>query len=97
MGSDADLVLWDFETSRNINNEILHANPLITICGGEIVWRNGKFCSNEVENSVKADVKNSNQKRSLFLSLAPNSPYLFSVVQLREKVHFLILFPLICL
>lgn len=77
-------MLWDFETPQNINDEILHAKPLITICGGKIVYQNEKYCSRKIK--IVENVKNSTKENSLFLNLTPNSKYLFTAIQLKEKV-----------
>lgn len=84
VGSDADLVLWDFDKDRQISvpstsfqNYNVQATPIITICNGRIVWQNDKFFE---EKTLKI------KREEVFLPLAPNSPYIFSTVQLREKV-----------
>jgi len=57
VGSDADLVVWDLETPRTIQNSALHHNvdytpyegidvkawPAITLSRGVVVWRDGQY------------------------------------------------------
>lgn len=57
VGSDADLVIWDLETPRSIQNSLLHHNvdytpyegialqawPAITLSRGVVVWRDGEY------------------------------------------------------
>lgn len=77
------MVLWDAQkshriSSRNQNEKnnfdglTVNATPEITICGGKIVYRNGKLTLEKASESR-------------FVSLQPNAPHIFSVVQLRDK------------
>lgn len=57
IGADADIVIWDTAKNRTIRNEDLHHNvdytpyegrdvgawPAITLCRGEVVYRDGEF------------------------------------------------------
>src|SRR5690606_23286723 len=57
VGADADIVIWDTEKEVTISNNILHSGcdytpyegmkvigwPELTICRGQIVWRDGEF------------------------------------------------------
>ncbi|KAH7731011.1 Protein UNC-3 protein3 [Aphelenchoides avenae] len=84
VGSDADLVVWDVESRRHLSAKTHHsavdasvyegesvtATPLITINAGAVKYRNGHL---------------STSGKPQFLALQPNSPYTFSMVQLREK------------
>lgn len=84
MGADADLVLWDTSAKRKLGAAVgqsgedvslydgfgVHAQAESTIVGGRVAWKDG---------GVK-DAQGS------FLPLGAHSPYLFSVVQHRDKV-----------
>ncbi|KAE9414592.1 hypothetical protein Angca_002658, partial [Angiostrongylus cantonensis] len=84
VGADADLVLWDAsgrwklssaERQSSVDISIyegmtVHAQALVTIVGGQIVWKDGKI----------------QEAKGTFVPLLPQSPYLFSVVQQRDKI-----------
>uniref|UniRef100_A0A915DYN5 Amidohydrolase-related domain-containing protein n=1 Tax=Ditylenchus dipsaci TaxID=166011 RepID=A0A915DYN5_9BILA len=74
VGSDADLVLWDLDSIR--------ATPMTTICAGQVLYTDGKFVgpSRTGQTSSKTGVA-----QDYFLPLEANSPYVFGMVQLREK------------
>lgn len=83
VGADADFVLWDTSVKRKLGASVgqsaedvslyegfgVHSQALITVVGGRVAWKDG---------GVK-------DAKGAFLSLSPNSPYLFSVVQHRDK------------
>ncbi|VDO83938.1 unnamed protein product [Haemonchus placei] len=85
VGADADLVLWDAsgrwklsaaERQSSVDLTVyegmtVHAQAAVTIVGGRVAWKDGKI----------QDVKGG------FIQLSPNSPYLFSVVQQRDKIN----------
>ncbi|ETN74281.1 amidohydrolase family protein [Necator americanus] len=84
VGADADLVLWDAsvrwklsssERQSSVDTSLydgltIHAQAAVTIVGGQIAWRDGKI----------------QEAKGSFVQLAANSPYLFSVVQQRDKI-----------
>ncbi|KJH47221.1 putative dihydropyrimidinase [Dictyocaulus viviparus] len=84
VGADADLVLWDAsgrwklsaaEAQSSVDFSLyegmtVHAKAFMTIVGGNIVWRDGKI----------------QETKGAYVPLLPQSPYLFSVVQQRDKV-----------
>ncbi|CAI4226479.1 unnamed protein product [Auanema sp. JU1783] len=84
VGADADLVIWDTTCKRKLGagegqssvdiniyeGMTVHAQAAITIVGGHVAWKDG----------------NVKDARGSFVSLTPNSPYLFSVVQQRDKM-----------
>ena len=59
IGSDADLVIWDTDTSVTVTNDRLHhacdytpyegmvlgAWPAVTLCRGRPVWQDGALCA----------------------------------------------------
>uniref|UniRef100_A0A0K0DHT9 Amidohydro-rel domain-containing protein n=1 Tax=Angiostrongylus cantonensis TaxID=6313 RepID=A0A0K0DHT9_ANGCA len=82
VGADADLVLWDASGRWKLSSaerqssvdisiyEGMTVHALVTIVGGQIVWKDGKI----------------QEAKGTFVPLLPQSPYLFSVVQQRDKV-----------
>ncbi|KAI1714521.1 amidohydrolase family domain-containing protein [Ditylenchus destructor] len=79
VGSDADVVLWDLDSSRQLSAPTtpfdgltVHATPVATICAGRLEAKSGQVPKIE-------------RKQDLFLPLLPNSPYVFGMVHLREK------------
>ncbi|KAK6748218.1 hypothetical protein RB195_001066 [Necator americanus] len=84
VGADADLVLWDAsvrwklsssERQSSVDTSLydgltIHAQAAVTIVGGQIAWKDGKI----------------QEAKGSFVQLAANSPYLFSVVQQRDKI-----------
>ncbi|KAK6057776.1 hypothetical protein COOONC_04666 [Cooperia oncophora] len=81
VGADADLVLWDAsgrwklsaaERQSSVDLSIYEGmTASVTIVCGRVAWKDGKI----------QDAKGS------FVQLSPNSPYLFSVVQQRDKIN----------
>lgn len=83
VGADADLVLWDTTIKRKLGASVgqsgedvslydgfgVHAQAVVTVVGGRVAWKDGGL----------KDVQGE------FIPLSPNSPYLFSVVQHRDK------------
>ncbi|PAV91120.1 hypothetical protein WR25_10939 [Diploscapter pachys] len=86
VGADADLVLWDASAKRQLTagdsqssvdisiyeGLSVHSNTIATIVGGKIAWKDGKINDKEAKGG--------------FVSLQPHSPYLFSIVQQRDKM-----------
>ncbi|CAJ0602785.1 unnamed protein product [Cylicocyclus nassatus] len=84
VGADADLVLWDAsvrwklsaaERQSSVDASLydgltLHAQAAVTIVGGQIAWKEGKI----------------QECKGSFIQLSASSPYLFSVVQQRDKI-----------
>ncbi|VDM84922.1 unnamed protein product, partial [Strongylus vulgaris] len=84
VGADADLVLWDAsvrwklsatERQSSVDASLydgltLHAQASVTIVGGQVAWKDGKI----------------QESKGSFIPLSASSPYLFSVVQQRDKV-----------
>lgn len=84
VGADADLVLWDAsgrwklstaERQSSVDFSIyedltVHAQAAVTIIAGRIAWKDGKI----------------HDAKGTFIPLSPSSPYLFSVVQQRDKI-----------
>ena len=75
MGADADLVLWDG----------VRLVPSLVVAGGRIVFRDGVFLT-PPKVAVAAIASSSSPAAAALLNAAPNSPYTFAVVRLREKV-----------
>ncbi|CAI5449138.1 unnamed protein product [Caenorhabditis angaria] len=85
IGADADIVIWDGGAKRVLSSNdaqssvdvslydgvTVHSAVIATIVNGNIVWKNGSAV-NGAPNSG-------------FLALAPNSPYLFSVIGRRDN------------
>ncbi|WKY04313.1 hypothetical protein Q1695_005372 [Nippostrongylus brasiliensis] len=85
VGADADLVLWDAsgrwkltaaERQSSVDLSIyegmtVHAQAAVTIIGGRVAWKDGKI----------------QDAKGTFVPLSPHSPYLFSVVQQRDKIN----------
>ncbi|VDK17321.1 unnamed protein product [Anisakis simplex] len=85
VGADADVVLWDTSVKRKFSSKtqqsqsdfsifesfVAHAAPLLTVCDGRLAYRDGKF-DNEAGH---------------FVPLSTHSPYLFCVVQQRDRVQ----------
>uniref|UniRef100_A0A0N5AQJ0 Amidohydro-rel domain-containing protein n=1 Tax=Syphacia muris TaxID=451379 RepID=A0A0N5AQJ0_9BILA len=84
VGADADLVIWDPNLKKKFSvktqqsqsefsifeEQTVHSSPVTTICGGRIAFNVGKF----------------DNEHGQFVPLLPQSPYMFSVVQQRDKV-----------
>uniref|UniRef100_A0A1I7XS58 Amidohydro-rel domain-containing protein n=1 Tax=Heterorhabditis bacteriophora TaxID=37862 RepID=A0A1I7XS58_HETBA len=84
LGADADLVLWDVSTRRKLTvaegqsaidvslyeGMTVHAQVVATLVSGRIAWKDGGL----------------KDARGGYVPLTPNSPYLFSVVQQRDKI-----------
>uniref|UniRef100_A0A0N4ZAX2 Amidohydro-rel domain-containing protein n=1 Tax=Parastrongyloides trichosuri TaxID=131310 RepID=A0A0N4ZAX2_PARTI len=88
-GADADITILDTTTKRQISikNQMsladfnafeqlnVHCQVVATICGGKIVYQDGKI------------IPNINKKlNDTYLPLPPNSPHLFSQVVQRERM-----------
>lgn len=85
VGADADLVLWDPNAKRKFSVKsqqsqsdfsifesfTVHATPILTICDGRVAYNDGKFDS----------------EFGHYVQTAPHSPYLFCIVQQRERVQ----------
>lgn len=89
VGADADLVIWNGQTTKTIgclassaiergvfDGITVHAVPEVTLCSGQVIFRNGKI---EQDRPVGNKV----------ISLEPDAPHVFSVVKLREKTFAL--------
>jgi dihydropyrimidinase len=88
VGADADIVVWDIKSSKRLSknthisktenslyeNLAIRAFPTVTICGGKILYKDGKHIG-----AVPG--------MGAFLALKPNSPFVFSVVHLRENMN----------
>ncbi|KAL6739583.1 hypothetical protein Aduo_013020 [Ancylostoma duodenale] len=84
VGADADLVLWDASVRWKLSSAerqstvdaslydglTIHAQAAVTIVGGHVAWKDGKI----------------QEAKGSFVQLAASSPYLFSVVQQRDKM-----------
>ncbi|RCN50263.1 hypothetical protein ANCCAN_03680 [Ancylostoma caninum] len=84
VGADADLVLWDASVRWKLSSAerqssvdaslydglTIHAQAAVTIVGGHVAWKDGKI----------------QEAKGSFVQLAASSPYLFSVVQQRDKI-----------
>uniref|UniRef100_A0A915CU79 Amidohydrolase-related domain-containing protein n=1 Tax=Ditylenchus dipsaci TaxID=166011 RepID=A0A915CU79_9BILA len=79
VGSDADLVLWDLDSSRQLSSLLtpfhqmsVRATPMTTICAGQVLYTDGKFVgpSRTGQTSSKTGVA-----QDYFLPLEANSPY----------------------
>jgi len=85
-GADADIVVWDPAAKQKLSSkthmsaadlnifegQTCHGLPIVTICGGRVVFENGKLLA--TAGSGK------------FVALPPNCPHLFSVIHQRERV-----------
>uniref|UniRef100_A0AC34QV52 Amidohydrolase-related domain-containing protein n=1 Tax=Panagrolaimus sp. JU765 TaxID=591449 RepID=A0AC34QV52_9BILA len=88
VGADADIVVWDIKSSRKLSSKNhlsktdssifesinVRAQPIVTICNGKIVFKDGKHVGTIPGMGT-------------FLELKPNSPFVFSVVHLRENMN----------
>jgi len=86
VGADADIVIWDPSTKQKMSarsqlsmgdfnvfeGSTSHGSTMMTICAGRIAFENGQVTA--VAGSGK------------YLALTANSPYIFSVIQQRERV-----------
>lgn len=85
-GADADLIVWDATAKRTISHKTqesqsdfnifegktCHGLPLFTVYNGRVVYENGKL-------STQAG-------SGRYLPLPSHAPYVYSVIQQREKV-----------
>lgn len=88
IGADADIVVWDIKASKRLSakthvskadNSIfeginVRAEPTATICSGKVIFRDGKHVG-----AIPG--------MGMFIDLKPNSPFVFSVVHLRENMN----------
>ena len=88
VGADADIVVWDIKSSKRLSAKThlskadssifeslnVRAQPTATICSGKVLFKDGKHVG--VIPGMGA-----------FLELKPNSPFVFSVVHLRENMN----------
>uniref|UniRef100_A0AC34F889 Amidohydrolase-related domain-containing protein n=1 Tax=Panagrolaimus sp. ES5 TaxID=591445 RepID=A0AC34F889_9BILA len=88
VGADADVIIWDIKSSKRLSakshvsksesslyeNLTVRAFPIATICAGKVLYKDGKHVG-----AVPG--------MGAFLTLKPNSPFIFSVVHLRENMN----------
>uniref|UniRef100_A0A7E4W352 Amidohydro-rel domain-containing protein n=1 Tax=Panagrellus redivivus TaxID=6233 RepID=A0A7E4W352_PANRE len=88
VGADADIVVWNFKSGKRLSSKThlskatsslfenlnVSAQASATICGGKLLYRDGKHVG-----AIPG--------KGAFLRLQPNSPFLFSVVSLRDTIN----------
>jgi hypothetical protein len=78
VGSDADLVLWDLH-GANVQKSFK-----LVILDGRIRFRQSQF------NSIANESPKFERSKGMFLPMTLNSPHLFGLIRLREKVNRII-------
>ncbi|CAD5227066.1 unnamed protein product [Bursaphelenchus xylophilus] len=89
VGADADIAIWNAQTTKSLgcreststdkspfDGFTVHSTPEVTVCNGQVLYKNGR---------IEAERPSSPR----FIPLPSDSPYIFSVVKLREKTFSL--------